>query len=484
MLASGSPNNAAVSLEGSVSADSSALPVGTANSDGGGAVARPSSGTSSSLELTHIPSSSIAIRPSGALQTLGGVQPNRSNDSGSLFDSRVESVRDIVCQVDPKNPLGWMTFTLSGMPVVALKVPESFRPQAIECKDRVMSHLQSGAVDHTSVSLLTAPLEAIPGIQFRYPQYQPGGDLFVSLCDELPWSLRPQLFSGCVLGHEGLGAAKLLHSEYLALRLCGGEAVYFVARGRDAHEIVAVQVQSDAARKYKLTAFTGLGGVVASHTSEDTSSVSDLALVGDLLTKVSDGRGHEATIPLSTVISGDWLVNGRYDEAIAYAGRFLTTWKALQEECSPNVLDTPAMVAQNDVLRQSRGRVSVLLTNIREDLPNAARIAVITDAYGVDEILYSSGDQNLIGRLFWKQLWVRAIDAASNPLQKPEHLRVMLRRILSPEVQARDALVRPELDPPSAGIFNVLREKAIHLFNRISRRQSVPSDGFDPTLAA
>ena len=487
MLSSGSPNNAAVPLEGPVSADGAARPKEFANSDDrAAAVVRPNSGTSSSLALTNIPSSSIALKPSDASRSGDATEVRQSIVEGPHFSSRVESVREIACQVDPANPLGWMTFTFAGGAIVALEVPERYRFHAIDCKDHLMSHLQSGRVNHDTVSILTARLAEIPDIQFRYPAYQPAGELFVALYDALwlEWQLRPQLFPGCVLGHEGLGNVKFSHSEHLAQRLCGGEAVYFVARGCDAHEIVAVQVQNDGAEEYRLTAFTGLGGVVSSRLVESTSPLSDLSLVIDLLTKVSHGVGHESTIPLSAVVPDDWRMDGRWSEALGHAGRFLTLWKALQEDCSPNVLDTPALVAHGDVRRQSRGRVSVLLAAAPEELDSKKRIAIITAPFGVDEVLYSSGDENLVGRLSWKQLWVRAIDYDTNPLNSPKHVAALLRRVSAPEVIARDALSRSELDPSSAGIFKTLRDTANRLLNRISRKPSTQPAELDLTTAA
>lgn len=410
--------------------------------------------------------SNIVLTRSGQTSLL---ESNAPLQSLNYVSDRVETARDVdtSCRVSTTSGKSIFHFTSGNSPVMNFEVPVNARSLASATMHAILSDLQTRSHVHLEfedkLAELCRELLAIPSAECKFPERSVGGDLLLELSDELPWSIRSQLFAGFVHSNPELKQVSISDDVYLAAALCGCEAVYFVARGCRPHQVVAVQLFRDSEGSLMVYATTGFGEISSWRVTVDINNESSpskkLQMVANYLVAVSDGERLSDPFGAISLEAHTGGFPRRLQESIEHLSNFLTIYKAAAHGVASTVLDVPVVVSRTQVVQTSRSSAAVIVDHNSEAAAvSNSQMAIIADKVGLFRIYLS----NPLNSKQWAMVWSRA--PGDKQLTKVAHVKDLLKEI-AVDTEAREFPLRIRaFEPKADNLLSSLAERMRKLF--------------------
>jgi hypothetical protein len=291
-----------------------------------------------------------------------------------------------------------VTFKLGDLDLVTCQVADEARTLARGILKKLREGLELQKVTTADIAIHLHELITTPGVTIQYPPHQPTGSLWLTVADWLPNGLRGQLFPGTLCGHLGFKEAPFAAAQSLAAQLTGGDAVYFIARGRASNEVVGVQFVQQQDGELSVVAVSGLGE------SLRWSSVQEYPgywrMVSRFLESVSNDPRQDLTVLGDPLVASPWSTSIRRSSVLEILGKFATNLESAWLGVPTQLLDSPVVLSPTAVNELGRGRV-VSRFKFRDD----NTLAVVIGSEGVRELAVSPGIKNWFGRGYWTTIW-------------------------------------------------------------------------------
>ena len=331
--------------------------------------------------LLKVQNSDLRVSRSAALTSAAFAPPQveiRTSDRGESFEVRVD--------VGPTR-------------ILTCVVPAEVKREVVAKVKEMRSLVALETRSHDELSQVVESLLSFCSDDSYLPAHQRAGALWLTLNYWLADGLRGQLHPGALRGHVGFRDAQVSAASSIAAQMLGGDASYFVVRGRDSHEIAGVQFVSMPGGPVSIIAVTGMHERYEWQLGALDND--NLAKVMRFLELVTHSETQDLSIlgePVS--VESPWSQSVLRAGTLAHLGSFATKLESTWTSTPPQLMPGPVIVPPSDMNEVGKNKVVA-----RFSLSDEKYLAVLVGKDGVSEIAISPGKGNWFGRKEWTSVW-------------------------------------------------------------------------------
>ena len=361
------------------------------------------SGSVTNTEQDGRASSTVEVSASRSLAEIETLLQAKNSDlrlsrSATLTHAAFATPQVIVRTLDRGESFE-VRFDVGPTRILTCSVPSELKREAVTLVKELRALI---ATENSSCHQLTEVVEALvrccPDHSYL-PSHQRAGALWLTLNYWLPDGLRGQLHPGAIRGHVGFRDVRLSSAPCIAAQILGGDAAYFVVRGRDSHEVTGVQFVSVPQGEVTVTAVTGMQEMREWRLGSLTHD--NLSKVVEFLEQITHSEKQDlSTMGDVVVFDSPWSQFVQRVDTLSHLGAFATKLESAWTSTPPQLMSSPVMFALGDMNEVGRGKVVA-----RFVLSDEKHLAVVAGKSGVSEIAISPGRLNWFGRKEWTPVW-------------------------------------------------------------------------------